>query len=97
MAESAQQRRAAVFGGTGFLGRAVVKRLEAEGAVVRVAARNPHAGALPAGVETVAADLRDGDSVARAVASRSRSALTCSANRSRPAFSSALAAARRWS
>ena len=68
MAESAQQWRATVFGGTGFLGRAVVKRLEAEGAVVRVAARNPHAGALPAGVETVAADLRDGDSVARAVA-----------------------------
>jgi len=68
MAESAQQRRATVFGGTGFLGRAVVKRLEAEGAVVRVAARNPHAGARPAGVETVAADLRDGDSVARAVA-----------------------------
>lgn len=68
MAESAQQRRATVFGGTGFLGRAVVKRLEAEGAVVRVAARNPHAGALPAGVEAVAADLRDGDSVARAVA-----------------------------
>src|SRR4051794_19036256 len=31
----------AVFGGTGFLGRQVVRRLAANGATVRVAVRNP--------------------------------------------------------
>jgi NADH dehydrogenase len=60
--------RTTVFGGTGFLGRAVVARLIAEGARVRVAARHPDNSAQPAGVEAVAADLRDADSVARAVA-----------------------------
>lgn len=68
MAATKEQMRATVFGGTGFLGRAVVKRLKAEGARVRVAARHPDAGARPAGVEAVAADLRDADSVARALA-----------------------------
>ncbi len=68
MAATTIQKRATVFGGTGFLGRAVVARLIAEGARVRVAARHPDAGAQPAGVEAVAADLRDADSVARAVA-----------------------------
>ena len=68
MEDSTRENRATVFGGTGFLGRAVVKRLVAEGARVRVAARRPQAGALPAGVEVVVADLRDADSVARAVA-----------------------------
>jgi len=68
MAATKEQMRATVFGGTGFLGRAVVKRLKAEGARVRVAARHPDAGVRPAGVEAVAADLRDADSVARALA-----------------------------
>ena len=68
MEGTAADKRATVFGGTGFLGRAIVKRLKAEGARVRVAARRPDAGARPAGVEAVTADLRDVDSVARAVA-----------------------------
>jgi NADH dehydrogenase len=68
MAATKEQKRATVFGGTGFLGRAVVKRLKAEGAGVRVAARHPEAGAWPAGVEAVEADLRDTDSVAGALA-----------------------------
>jgi len=68
MAATKEQIRATVFGGTGFLGRAVVKRLKAEGARVRIAARHPDAGARPAGVEAVTADLRDADSVDRALA-----------------------------
>ncbi len=68
MEASTGEKRATVFGGTGFLGRAVVARLIAEGARVRVAARHPDNSAQPAGVEAVAADLRDADSVARAVA-----------------------------
>ncbi|MDX1574943.1 MAG: complex I NDUFA9 subunit family protein [Kiloniellales bacterium] len=70
MDDSIEQKRATVFGGTGFLGRAVVKRLDAEGAQVRVAARRPPVGTLPAGVEAVEADLRDAASVARAAADR---------------------------
>ncbi len=68
MEASTGEKRVTVFGGTGFLGRAVVARLIAEGARVRVAARHPDNSAQPAGVEAVAADLRDADSVARAVA-----------------------------
>ena len=68
MASATGQFRATVFGGTGYLGRAVVARLAAEGATVRVAARRPEAGPAPAGVERFAADLRDPSSVARAVA-----------------------------
>jgi NADH dehydrogenase len=68
MEASTGEKRATVFGGTGFLGRAVVARLDAEGARVRIAVRHPDAGARPAGVEAVAADLRDAASVARAVA-----------------------------
>lgn len=68
MAVSPEPKRATVFGGTGFLGRAIVARLSAEGARVRIAVRHPEAaGDLPAGVEAVAADLRDAESVARAV------------------------------
>jgi uncharacterized protein YbjT (DUF2867 family) len=65
---AATGRRATVFGGTGFLGQAVVARLAAAGAQVRIAARRPEVGAGPAGVERVAADLRNAESVARAVA-----------------------------
>jgi NADH dehydrogenase len=68
MEASTGEKRVTVFGGTGFLGRAVVARLIAEGARVRVATRHPDNSAQPAGVEAVAADLRDADSVARAVA-----------------------------
>ena len=68
MQATAQQKRATVFGGTGFLGRAVVARLAATGAKVRIAVRHPEAGAPPAGVAAVAADVRDAETVARAVA-----------------------------
>jgi uncharacterized protein YbjT (DUF2867 family) len=72
MAASGADKLAVVFGGTGFLGRAIVARLAAEGARVRVAARRPEAAAgaaAPAGaakIERVAADLRDAAAVARA-------------------------------
>jgi len=56
-----------VFGGTGFLGRRVVARLRAGGAVVRAAARRPDRG-VPAGVEAVEADVRDERTVAAALA-----------------------------
>lgn len=41
-----QGRRATVFGGSGFVGRYVVRRLAAEGYVVRVAVRDPIAAAF---------------------------------------------------
>jgi uncharacterized protein YbjT (DUF2867 family) len=73
MATSTGPKRATVFGGTGFLGRAVVARLDAEGTRVRIAVRHPEAGMARIGsagdaTERVAADLRDGQSVDRAVA-----------------------------
>jgi len=52
-----------VFGGTGFLGARLVRRLAAEGAAVRIAVRSPD----PARVE-LRADVRDRSSVAAAVA-----------------------------
>ena len=64
---------ATVFGGSGFLGRYIVKRLAADGYVVRVAVRNPaYANVLrPMGrvgqVVPFFASLTDEDSVARAV------------------------------
>ena len=63
-----------VFGGTGFLGRRLVKRLAAEGATVRVAVRHPErAGsalsqAALAHVTIVRADVDERSSVAAAVA-----------------------------
>jgi len=66
------QKPVAVFGGTGFLGRAVVAELVAHGRRVRVAARDPHAAAftdLPTdAVERCAVDIREEDAVATAVA-----------------------------
>ncbi len=64
---------ATVFGGSGFLGRYIVKRLAAAGYVVRVAVRNPaYANVLrPMGrvgqIGPFFASLTDEDSVARAV------------------------------
>ena len=63
-----------VFGGTGFLGRRLVHRLAAEGAVVRVAVRHPDGArsALPAAdldqVTFFRADVRDQTSVVAAIA-----------------------------
>ncbi len=59
-----------VFGGTGFLGRAVLHRLLEAGARVRVAARDPHSLHLDEFDERVKccpADIRDPDAVARAL------------------------------
>ena len=62
-----------VFGGSGFLGRYLVKRLAAAGGPVRVAVRDPEAGLFlkPMGdigqIEVVQANVRDHDSVARAI------------------------------
>ena len=63
-----------VLGGTGFVGRRLVHRLAAEGAVVRVAVRYPEGArsALPVAdrdqVTFVRADVRDQASVAAAIA-----------------------------
>lgn len=62
-----------VFGGTGFLGRHIAETLIGAGVPVRIVARNLHrlaggAAAPEATVERVQADIRDPESVARAVA-----------------------------
>ena len=62
-----------VFGGSGFLGRRIVNRLAREGMRVRVAARHPERAGIDAGAATVqassvAADIRDDDTVHAAVA-----------------------------
>src|SRR6516165_10743626 len=65
--------RVTVFGGTGFLGRRVVRHLRDAGLVVRVACRHPNRAfsLFPhefADIESVHADVNDDGSVARAVA-----------------------------
>src|SRR5918996_2022803 len=62
-----------VFGGTGFLGRRLVRRLAAEGATLRVAVRSPDRARSVLGadldrVTALRADVRDPASVAAAVA-----------------------------
>ncbi len=61
--------RVCVTGGTGFVGRALVRRLLAEGVQVRVLARpSPRADELEAkGAEVVRGDLSDSASIERAV------------------------------
>jgi 2-alkyl-3-oxoalkanoate reductase len=61
--------RICITGGTGFIGGALVRRLVAEGARVRVLARpSPRADALERdGAEVVRGDLNDRDSVMRAI------------------------------
>ena len=60
-------RRAAVFGGSGFLGRRIVERLAAAGIAARVAVRHPEDTAPCAEIEAVYADVRDETSVAHAI------------------------------
>lgn len=59
-----------VFGGTGFLGRAIVRLLAMDGMPVRIAARHPVMPArsgIPGEIALHAADIRDEDAVAQAV------------------------------
>jgi uncharacterized protein YbjT (DUF2867 family) len=65
-----------VFGGTGFLGRRVVRHLRDNGVSVRVASRHPERGrelfgAENAQIESIAADVHDEVSVARAISGAS--------------------------
>ena len=66
--------RVTVFGGSGFLGRHIVKHLAARGSVVRVATRHPDEALFlkPMGnvgqIVPVRADVRDASSVSAAVA-----------------------------
>lgn len=65
-------RRATVFGGTGFLGRRIVRHLCDAGFIVRVASRHHDRGRLlfssaVGGIESVAADVNDEASVRGAV------------------------------
>jgi uncharacterized protein YbjT (DUF2867 family) len=66
-------RRVAVFGGTGFLGRRIVRHLVDADLAVRIASRHPDRGRSlfsrdGAGIEAVRADVNDDGSVASAVA-----------------------------
>lgn len=67
------KRLVAVFGGSGFLGRSLVRQLIPAGYDVRLVARHPERSAAvltalgPGLAEAVCADIRDPDAVARAV------------------------------
>src|SRR5918999_5910335 len=61
------------FGGSGFLGRQIVRQLVAQGTSVRVAVRHPRDATFPeisvseGQIEPICADVRDKASVAQAV------------------------------
>ena len=68
-----KDRTVTVFGGTGFLGRRIVRHLRAAGASVRIASRHPHRARAQFGnadpeLKAIAADVHSDESVARAVA-----------------------------
>jgi NADH dehydrogenase len=65
-------QRVTVFGGTGFLGRRIVRHLHDAGFAVRIASRHPDRGRLlfsgdVSGIESVHADVNDNASVATVV------------------------------
>ncbi len=61
--------RAALLGGTGFVGRALAARLVRAGVAVRVVARNADAAeGLPEGVTALSADVLDAAAIRRAMA-----------------------------
>jgi uncharacterized protein YbjT (DUF2867 family) len=62
-----EMRSATVFGGTGFVGRRVVRHLREIGAKVRIVSRHP-AGAENDGIEQIAADAHDECAVEAALA-----------------------------
>src|SRR5438094_4294901 len=69
----APAQTATVFGGTGFLGRRVVRRLPEAGFTVRIAARYPERGrSLSAdgepGIASIRTDINEERSVAAAIA-----------------------------
>jgi len=74
MAAESRPGGVTVFGGSGFLGGEIVKRLVADGIAVRVAVRHPDDAAIArqsghaAKVQSVYADVRDETSVALAMA-----------------------------
>jgi NADH dehydrogenase len=61
------QQRVTVFGGTGFLGRCVVRHLGEAGYAVRVASRHPTRGRSSPSIEIIRSDVNDDTSVAAAV------------------------------
>ena len=66
------ERTVAVFGGTGFLGRRVVRHLRKRGFSVRIASRHPDRGGRlfaldDPELQSVEADIHDEQSVARAL------------------------------
>lgn len=71
--EQMDSQRVTVFGGSGFLGREIVKRLVAEGSRVRIAVRHPERASFldrfgrDGQIERVRADVWDEPTVARAV------------------------------
>lgn len=64
-----RSERVFVSGGSGFVGAAVIRRLQAEGFHVRalIRAGSPRSGFDPAGVEVVTGDLRDAGAVQAAM------------------------------
>jgi NADH dehydrogenase len=56
-----------VFGGTGFLGRRVVRHLRDKGFSVRIASRYPRSSSGDAEIQPIAADIRERRSIAAAV------------------------------
>jgi uncharacterized protein YbjT (DUF2867 family) len=67
------ERLAAVFAGTGFLGRRIVRHLRDYGCTVRVASRHPDRGrTLFNGddplLQSIGADIREADSIGSAIA-----------------------------
>lgn len=59
-----------VAGGTGFIGTALCETLAKRGHTVTALSRDPDPDALPAGVDAVAGDVTDPDSIERAVDGR---------------------------
>jgi len=57
----APAQTATVFGGIGFLGRRVVRRLREAGFAVRIAARNPESGRLRRGPHRLTPESRSTD------------------------------------